>query len=292
VPRKSQLADPSTRLLKEKIARLYRRIPRALAGEEEPLHQMRVAARRLRVALPLLARKPAGKRVRRARRVLRDLTRGGGRSRDLDVIKALYEEHAGTAAGVERRSLLRGLRDARSRARRQLGGELLDVDIARLRRDLDAILARRGEPVFGVFGRLREAIEAERARVVEGLQAIGEEFQPQALHRVRIRFRRLRYTAEVVDALRGRESEAPQLFRQVQEAVGLLHDAWVLASWLEQRGGRARARGQAELARVAEEDRELFLRRAEAQHRDFLALGPLALLTRGVEAMLAPRSAA
>ncbi|PYQ20034.1 MAG: hypothetical protein DMF81_19925, partial [Acidobacteria bacterium] len=79
-------------MLKDRIRALFRQLPKALTGDEESIHQMRVAGRRLRVALPLLARKPHGRRVRRARRILRQLTRAGGTSRDMDVSLSLFEE--------------------------------------------------------------------------------------------------------------------------------------------------------------------------------------------------------
>src|SRR5688572_29455262 len=84
--------ERATRLLRAKMREVFRRLPRALAGDTEAIHQMRVAGRRLRVALPHLARRPEGKRVRRAMALLREMTRASGTSRDLDVILALFEE--------------------------------------------------------------------------------------------------------------------------------------------------------------------------------------------------------
>ncbi|HJS58859.1 MAG TPA: CHAD domain-containing protein [Vicinamibacteria bacterium] len=288
--RAQRVADPTTRLLRERVARLYRHLPNALSGDEDALHQMRVAARRLRVALPLLAQRPEGKRVRRARRLLRDLTRGGGSSRDLDVITALFEERLRAEPRPELKGLLRDLRAARSRSRRCLTGDLLDVDLRRLRRDLELIQRRRGEPIFTVFGRLREALESERDVIQLRLDQAGEAFDPAALHRVRIRFRRLRYTAEIVDAMRGRESEAPDLFREVQESVGRLHDAWVLSDWLARRAVRSLARGQAALAEATLRERDLAMETARRHHAELLAKDPRGLLRRGLEA-LAPRAA-
>ncbi|HEY7513832.1 MAG TPA: CHAD domain-containing protein, partial [Vicinamibacteria bacterium] len=68
-------ADKTSLLLKERIRSVFRHLPKGLAGEEEAVHQLRVSGRRLRVALPLLARKPRGRRVKRALAILRDLTR-------------------------------------------------------------------------------------------------------------------------------------------------------------------------------------------------------------------------
>ena len=70
--------DRAEALLRERVRRLFREFPGALAGDEEPVHQVRVAGRRLRVALPLLAHKAGGRRVKRARRILGDLTRAAG----------------------------------------------------------------------------------------------------------------------------------------------------------------------------------------------------------------------
>jgi CHAD domain-containing protein len=288
--RTGRVADPTTRLLRERVARLYRQLPKALGGDTDALHQLRIAARRLRVALPLLAQRPEGRRVRRARRLLRALTRGGGETRDLDVMTALLEDRLRVEPGPELKGLLRELRAARSRSRRRLTGALLDVDLRRLRRDLDMIQRRRGEPIFTVFGRLREAVEAERQAIQLRLDQAGDAFDPGALHRVRIRFRRLRYTAEIVDAMRGRESEAPSLFREVQESVGRLHDAWVLSGWLARRAARALARGQAALAEATSRERDLAMDAARRHHAELLAKDPRGLLGRGLDA-LASRAA-
>ena len=58
-------SDRATDLLQERIRMLFRHLPHALAGKAESVHQMRVASRRLRLALPLLGRKPDGRRLRR-----------------------------------------------------------------------------------------------------------------------------------------------------------------------------------------------------------------------------------
>jgi CHAD domain-containing protein len=134
-------------------------------------------------------------------------------------------------------------------------------------------------------------VEAARDAIHADLDQAGDSFDPPALHRVRIRFRRLRYTAEVVDALRGRESEAPDIFREVQESVGRLHDCWVLSEWLARRAARAQARGQVSLAEAASRERDLAMEAARRHHAELLAKDPRGLLHRGLEAILAPRAA-
>jgi CHAD domain-containing protein len=156
-------AEPGTRLLRQRVQAVFRHLPGALAGNEERLHQMRIAARRLRVALPLLSRRADGRRVRRALRTLRDLTRTPGPSRDLDVMCSLAEDRWKNAGPLtpEGRLLRRRLLAARGRSRRQMAEALLDLEIARLRRDLRATLRRGGELLFTVLLRVRNTREHE-----------------------------------------------------------------------------------------------------------------------------------
>jgi CHAD domain-containing protein len=285
-------ADSTTRLLRAQVRRVFSHLPKALTGEEEQLHQMRVAARRLRVALPLLARKPEGKRARRALRILRDVTRAGGGSRDLDVSVTLLEQSLDGVRSPEVQALRRRLKEARGRSHRRMAESLLDLDIARLRRCLRAVLSRRAEGLFTVLIRAREAAEAERTGFAEAFTELGERFEPRALHGIRIRARRLRYQAEVIDALRGHESGAAPMFKQLQETLGQLHDAFVLSEWLRGQAERAALRGAPALAEEARRLGALMLERSRDHHAAFQSLDPPGLIARAFAAMLPSRSAA
>lgn len=268
--------DRSTPLLKARVRELFRHLPHALGGYEESVHQMRVAGRRLRVALPLLARSPEGHRVRRARRILRDLTRAAGAGRDLDVAVGLFEAEVprGARANPAQRMLRTRLRAARTRSRRRLADALLDVDIARLRRDLRKILAARGEVLFTSVVRLRDSREARGAPLLEALAALGDRYDVPALHEARKQMRKLRYSAEVADALLGQPSPSAGLFKELQEQLGAVRDNYVLAQWL---GGQARAagvRGQSAVQAEAAALEQLFSARSAAQHRAFLERPP------------------
>jgi CHAD domain-containing protein len=286
--------DPATRLLKERTRVVFRHLPKALAGDEEEVHQMRVAARRLRVSLPLLAPKPRGRRVREAMDVLRGVTRTASLSRDLDVGLLLFDERLGETEVVtpELRALRRALAAARNRGRKQMAEGLLDLEIARLRRHLAAIQARGGETVFTVFARLRKAAEKEHAEILVELDSVGTRLDAEALHGVRTRCRRLRYTAEVLDEIRSRESGVPGRLRGLQETLGRLHDAHVLANWLQCEAEKARGRGRATLANTARREGAAFLEKCRDLHGAFLASEPRAVLAEVLSAMIPSRSAA
>lgn len=280
------------RLLKERMRTVFRHLPQALGGDEEGLHQMRVAGRRLRVALPVLAKKPEGRRVRRARAALAELTRGGGDARDLDVACGLLSGHLGAPQTPVQRTLLGRLRAARGRARRRMAETLLDVEIARLRRDLRVVAGRRGEVLFTSLLRVRTARDAWGEALVAGLAALAASLDAERLHELRILARRLRYLAEVGDALRDQASGAPGLFKELQDALGSARDEHLLAAWLGRQATTAAARNQPEVAAEAERLAALFTAQSRRKIESLDAQGPAELARRALEEMGSGRSVA
>jgi len=248
---------------------------------------MRVSGRRLRVALPLLARKPGGRRVRRALGVLRQIRSAAGASRDLDVGVALLEERirGEEAPSRELRTLLRRLRAARARSRARMAETLMDLEIARLRRHLRRVLSRRGEGLFAVLLRLGQERDARGASLLAALAWLGDGYDPDALHRLRIGARRLRYVAELSEGLKGTPADASDLFKDVQERLGHIRDAYVLSAWLGRQAQSARARGQEALAAEAAAQQAWFLERSRSHHREFLEADVAGTVPRGLEAL-------
>jgi len=287
-------ADKTSLLLKERIRTVFRHLPKGLAGEEESVHQLRVAGRRLRVALPVLARKPRGRRVKRALVILRDLTRAAGLGRDLDVIVPLVDRRLADLPlpTPEQLTLRRRLRAARTRSRTRMAEALMDIEIAGVRRDLRRVVARGAEGVFTVMARLRDARDADGAALLTGFEAIGDRYDPVALHALRRATRRLRYAAEVSDALRGEDSGAPALLKGLQDAIGSLHDHHVLLTWLDRQAATAAARGPSPLAEAARAEQAFFEEAARRLHAELLERHPQDVLGRALEAMGKTRSAA
>jgi CHAD domain-containing protein len=289
-------ADRAEALLRERVRRLFREFPGALAGEEEPVHQVRVAGRRLRVALPLLARKARNRRVKRARRILGDLTRAAGTGRDLDVLVALFEKRLDglEAPSAEQRELLRRLRVARTRSRSGLADGILDLDIDRLRREIRRIRSKGTANTDTILRRTRKVREREGARLLKGLAEVGGRYDPDALHALRRRVRRLRYTAEVDDVVRGEDSGASAVWKKLQDAIGVLHDVHVLGGWLDRAARRASARGQRALAAAARAEGAAFEDQGRRLHRELLRKGPSEIVVQalGAVAPFAPKDAA
>ena len=239
--------DRASPLLRERVRAVFKRLPKSLAGDEEAIHEMRVAGRRLRVAIPLLAKRPEGKRVKRAVRVLRELTRAAGASRDLDVCLDLLNAHLHEQGALSRETPSCGAaceppapaagprwRRPSWTSRSPASGATCAGSWRGRRTACSGSWAGSGPPAT----RKAKALLA-------GFRGLGDRYDPEALHALRRRARRLRYTAEVHDTLmRGEPSEAPSLFKSLQEQIGALHDVHVLARWLEAQAKAAAERGQ------------------------------------------------
>jgi len=279
--------DRTSRLLDDRVTRVFRELPGAVAGHEEAVHQVRVAGRRLRVALPLLARKDDSRAVRRAVKVLRRLTRAVGSGRDMDVVLGLFQDRldALRSTSAEQRALLSRLRAARARSRAQVAEDILDIDIDGLRRNLRRLQRAGAADGPSALGRLRTLREQQGAALLRGFSQVGERYRPEALHALRRRVRRLRYAAEIEDAVRGEDTRAPALWKRLQDAIGVIHDHHVLATWLDEQAQAATARNNALLARAALRERRGFLGVARLLHRALLETRPADLALRALQAM-------
>jgi CHAD domain-containing protein len=258
------------RLLTRRMREMFRVYPRALVGDVEAVHDLRVAARRLRAALVLLAEKPDGRRAHRADRTLRDLARAAGRGRDLDVGLAILEASPASAnEGNER--LRRALRASRSRARSLSREALLDLDVACLRRDLRALLASTRVDRAVLTGRLAALRLREEETIGRELASGRARPQPAELHSARRAARRLRYAAEISDLFDTTDSGAADRWRKMQTRLGEIQDRHVLAVWLLSRERRAAARGDLALATAASKALWRVKRDAARRTREFVA---------------------
>ena len=154
------------------------------------------------------------------------------------------------------------------------------------------MIGRHADGVFLVLRRLRETRTTLGAEVLAALAALGEKYDPVALHQLRIRVRRLRYLGELADAFRGQSSPASAELKALQDQLGLIQDAHVLSAWFGRQAAAAHAHGQEDLAREARTHRAYFLELSHEHHRVFLAQSPAEAVRRALAAMSRTRSAA
>jgi CHAD domain-containing protein len=232
------------RVLAEQARALRRHGRHARRGHDpEDVHQMRVATRRLRAVLRTL--RAHLDQPPKLRRGLRRLAARLGEVRDADVILALLEgSHVQDVPGIEGRrleTLVRRLRRRRGRARTALVRALERPGHRRLMDRLERFAQRprvSGDPDTPVARVLGDAITRLAAEVARepGLERPSPD--ADALHRLRIAFKRLRYVLEFHAAAGGPAYEVEmRLARELQDVLGHVHDHDLLLGWLEEGRG-------------------------------------------------------
>jgi CHAD domain-containing protein len=210
----------------------------ARAGEAEPVHQLRVATRRLRAALRLFGPLLPARFAETTHRELAWLAQHIGAVRDLDVLLEAVRTRAARLDPELRKAL--GpvgvtIHDQRAAALAELAGAL---DSARGRR-----LVQR----LGAFGdspprrRHDERLGTVAARLVAPLaRAVGRagrklspDSPPADFHRLRVRVKRLRYALEMLRGLGGKPvRRLLARLEQMQDVLGEGQDTVTQVVWL------------------------------------------------------------
>ena len=199
------------------------------AGLEGPLHDMRVAIRRLRTLLrafrkPLAATRAAGVEEGYAR-LLREL----GPARDTDVWMLFLKRHPVLRRGASARFLAA---QQREKARRQqLVRERLEgPEYARLRQDLERLIeedlkpgTRRVQP-NPAAGLGRRALRKALKRIHRRARGLPD-LSPEEMHRLRVACRKARYLAEFLSGAWDAPLDAlARRFKAIQDVLGDVHD--------------------------------------------------------------------
>jgi CHAD domain-containing protein len=266
-------AEALRRLLVYQFAKLRRLQAAAFAADEEAIHDMRVAIRRVRAALRIGRPFCRRKRLEAFRTRLAETADALGAVRDLDVILAHADSYAGgrPEGGGElagwldllrgrRREALEALREHLSGKRfRRLQGEFrqfLAEAIPGARRPEGAPPAAPAESLPGAAGpvRIRDVLPAAlwaQYGLVRAHEGILEP-TPESLHTLRIEIKRLRYLLEFFQGVLGsRVAPAIETAVRAQDHLGRLHDAWVAAGLLRQYIGTSEAAGAIALVGAA-----------------------------------------
>jgi CHAD domain-containing protein len=214
---------------------LAQRWSRALDGDGDALHAVRVATRRLREALRLADEHP--RESRKLRRALKRITRRLGPVREIDVSLALVATIAGArpdlAIACDRAN--RRLSEAGVSRRARLAKRMHDIDVKALTGRIERHL-RRGSGAPGAAGgvdrsRLSSRVATRADAVSAAAESAGALYAPEALHDVRIAAKKLRYALEIARLARvaGAAGAAARL-RKYQDLLGRLHDQQILAA--------------------------------------------------------------
>jgi CHAD domain-containing protein len=252
----STLAEHVRALIDRRAERLL--ACREVERTEDParaVHDLRVAARRLRCYLDSLEPWVGKRRARRLERRLRRVSRCAARLREWDVHAARVASWLGATDAESDRLALEHLAEwidrHRRRERRRALGRRDRIDFDTLGRRL-ARVARRarkrldGEPA----PRLARAILEPRIEALfAALPARGGPMDPERMHEARLRTKELRYALECVEPALG-DTHAPirDLVVGLQELLGEHHDRELLEQLVREHSDVLARHGRATLA--------------------------------------------
>jgi CHAD domain-containing protein len=200
-----------------------------LGTDPEELHQMRVAARRLRAVLraarPMFAVKP----IDALRVDLKWLGTALGGGRDLDVMRDYLRREIVALDVADRgvgRALLRRLARARERSRREIGEALDSPRYFTLLDRIEETIAQ--PPVADADVSLVDLAAREFKKLRNRARRLPETPTDSDLHEVRIRAKRVRYATELVVAEAGHAAERfVDRLKKLQDVLGEHQDAVV-----------------------------------------------------------------
>lgn len=245
----AELAILLHRALEVRLARLLELLDAPdWAGEDEQLHQVRVSARRLGAVLGLVDAGvyPGHKGQRRALKGLVDTL---GLPRELDVHAGYLRVHLLQATTSTQAAVLEHLLEQvdrrRTKARRTMRKKLDRLRLPGLRRLLEVPALQNPFQATSLQEGAWICLEAPAEAALGGLRGLCAQEDPLALHKTRIRIKKLRYAVEALEAAFAEPPEAMlKNLRALQTALGDHHDLATLEALLWETEGQLRRRGR------------------------------------------------
>jgi CHAD domain-containing protein len=208
----------------------------AAAGQSEPIHQLRVTARRLRASLHLFAGAIHATYSRIVERDLIWMAQAAGGAREREISAVVFRRRAAKLDPV----LADSLAVIYTTLVRERSLKLHDLQSVVESKRYRALLARLENP------RLRKVytdtvLSTEAASMLRPIArsvaragaALDESSSPRTIHRLRVRVKRLRYALELLSALGGKRSRRLLSRLEVlQDLLGNLNDLSVASAWL------------------------------------------------------------
>lgn len=255
------------------------------ASDQEAVHDVRVALRRLRSTLRSWRKLLKGSVRSGDRQALGDLQRSTGPARDAEVGEERTLALAADLTPAQRRGAtwlserLHALAESERRSLTRSLKKPLAREIERLRRRLSSYPAAVQPAAQARPRRFAAPLAKELRRhgtdLLEGLAAVESAQDAEAAHAARIEGKRLRYLIEPVAELLPSAAHALERLKVVQDELGALQDVVVLSGTVArgiEESAVEQARAMAEAARSG--------RRLPAARRNDIRAGLLALAQR------------
>ena len=219
----------------------------------DEIHQLRVAARRLRVALRLFARMLPTKDAERFRADLRWFAGSLGDVRDLDVYTENFKAYVQSLPTAQRGGLSgyqMYLRRERAEARQRAAAAVASPRAAALLGDLERFVgagpsagALRRWGSLSVHDAMRSSIRRSVGRVRRLGNALTVRARPPQLHQLRIKAKRLRYELEFFADVYPPLKQTAKECKALQDLLGTHQDVYAAMARLRRYAALNRKQG-------------------------------------------------
>lgn len=261
-------------LLRRRVTEFERRLPAAVAGDVEGIHQARVASRRLRELLPLLAAAAGDHATRSLRRDVRAITRHLGPLREVDValatlidLETTAPDHAAAIAVVRARAAI-----DRDRLAPRVARALTRAQTDHLVRHVRDVADRLDSPTERARCAALAAVRLETriARLGEAVAAVGVVYAAGPLHQVRIALKKFRYALEIAADLGHFRLDASLAhLKSLQDLLGTMHDLQIAAGRVrDAEAAPARAAGARRQLRALADELDERVRQLHSRYLD------------------------
>jgi CHAD domain-containing protein len=258
----ARTGDPEIRRLEARLSKqrdslLRHDVGTRIASDPESLHQVRVAARRVRAFLHVASDLVDDEWAADIDQGMRELGRGSNKARDVDVLLENMRTQIGSL-------------DLRDRSAGEALISRLQADRDELQRAVVATLTSEGYqrvldqlalPVVPAEGRPERKLDKlaarELRRLVARVRRLGKRPPEEALHALRIRVKRVRYATELASGPKGKKKRrVVDAATRMQDVLGAHHDAVVTEERLREMAHSLDETGIAFVAgRLAERER-------------------------------------
>ncbi len=208
----------------------------AETGDEEPLHQLRVSARRLRASIELFSNVIYAAQLKLYRRDIPWLGAQAGAVRECDVTAALIGARA-AKIDPDLKAAIAPMVAALDQRRKSEHARLYELLASKRYRNLIAKLSRPAIKKIGADRMLGGVAAQLIGPATHSAARLGKKLDRDAptlvFHKLRVRIKRLRYELEMVAPLGGkRHKKTLARLEALQELLGLYHDVTVASAWL------------------------------------------------------------
>ena len=274
--------ERAVHLLRRRIRVLRRHVVRARAEDPDGIHDLRVASRRLRVALKETSQVFPKRQTAQCAARIRDITRLLGVARELDVCIALLEKEREALQGAPRQAAthaVRYMRRLRKKTSPQVAEAVALIESSALKESFKQVFENASSPKTCLLDRAVKSITRQRDRLRAAYRDWRRGHTEAELHNIRIGLKKLRYACEVYDEVYGKPLSAYlKRLKEMQEALGAWNDYRVLRDRIAESAANSPPRGDAangvsellsRIARLLEDSRE----RIDEMAREFFHPG-------------------